>query len=246
MRRRAVARSCGLVTGLLGSLLLLSSIVGGRVFAAEGGIRGDPEAVSRANALLEQVGGRSRWAAARTFYAKEHAYLRSGEVATVEVWRDFEMITRRFILRSPSRLIEEVTGVSSGWEQRDGKIRVWSDTELADETQGLVQEPYFVYHRLARGDQALRVALEDTNKLNVYDAAGKLLCWFVLDDQNNPMSWGNVYKGVVNQHWYGPLHRVGPVRLPKWGSASDGRWRFEYLTASLGKDELVLPPIPTE
>jgi hypothetical protein len=38
---------------LVGSLLLLTSIVGNQVFA-EGGIRGDPEAVSRANALLEQ------------------------------------------------------------------------------------------------------------------------------------------------------------------------------------------------
>jgi hypothetical protein len=246
MRRGTLTRSCALLSTLLGSLLLLTSIVGAHAVAGKGEIRGDPDAVSRANALLEQVGGRSRWAGARSFYAKEHAYLRSGEVATVEVWRDFEMITRRFTLHSPSRRIEEVTGVSSGWEQRDGKIRVWSEAELAEETQGLVQEPYFVYHRLAKGDQALRVALEGTNKLNVYDAAGKLLCWFVLDDQNNPMSWGNFYKGAINQHWYGPLHRVGPVRLPKWGSAADGRWRFEYVDASLGKSELILPPIPTD
>jgi hypothetical protein len=215
-------------------------------YGTEAGFRGEPEAVARASALLEQVGGRSRWAAARTFYAKENAYLRSGEMAIVEVWRDFETSTRLFRLRTPSRNIEEVAGVSAGWERRDGKTRLWPQAELADERQGLLQEPYFIYHRLAKGDPTLRVALEESNKLNVYDGADKLLCWFVLDDQNNPMSWGNRYKGAVNQHWYGPLHQVGPIRLPKWGAASDGRWRFEYVDASLNAKELALPPQPKD
>lgn len=237
---------CRFVRALLPLLLLLASANSGLAHGAEDGFRGEPEAVARASALLEQVGGRSRWAAARTFYAKENAYLRSGEVATVEVWRDFATATRLLRVRSPSRDIEEVTGVSAGWERRDGKTRLWSQAELADERQGLLQEPYLVYHRLAKGDRTLRVALEETNKLNVYDGAEKLLCWFVLDDKNNPMSWGNRYKGAVNQHWYGPLHPVGPIRLPKWGAASDGRWRFEYVDASFDTKALALPPQPQD
>ena len=201
------------------------------------------DATTRVQALLESVGGKEKWADARTLYVKEHAFLKSGETAVVEVWRDFEKLTRHLRVTSPSRKYVEVLGEESGWAEDDGRVKPLTGPEFEEQRQGLRQEPYSIYHRLAKGDPRLTVRPEGADRLNVYEN-DRLLCWFVLDRKNRPISWGNHFAGAVNQHWYGPLVPIGPVLLPKWGSASDGRWRFEYVDASLGKKPLELPARP--
>jgi hypothetical protein len=203
----------------------------------------DARAVARMDAMLENVGGRQKWAAARTLYVKEHAFLKSGEQAVVEIWRDFERLTRHLRVSSPSREYVEVISERAGWSRNNGSVTRMAAAELSEQRQGLRQEPYYVYHRLAKRDPVMTVRLEGTDRLNVYES-GKLTCWFVLDGKDRPISWGNHFKGAVNQHWYGPLVPIGPVFLPRWGAAADGRWRFEYLDAALSTDPLELPAEP--
>lgn len=207
-------------------------------------IRGEPNAVAAAERLLKVVGGRAAWANARTFYVEERVFLRSGEVADLKVWRDFETGHRRLERTSPSGRYAEWLAANGGYEVRDGTATDYSPEDLAMELQGLRQEPYAIYRRLAKRDPALRVQLRDPTSLYVYDRGEHLLCWFLLDGNGGLTSWGNFYNGNINQHFYGPIIDLGDANLPKWGASSNGNFRFEYVVARLNLEPVQPPAMP--
>ncbi|MGH8251501.1 MAG: hypothetical protein ACREVI_12530 [Steroidobacteraceae bacterium] len=116
---------------------------------------------------------------------------------------------------------------------------------LAADLQGLRQEPYSIYHRLARRDPALRVELRNESDLYVYDRDERLLAWFQVSPNGKLLGWGNFYDGTVNQHYYGPLVEFDGVRLPKFGATANGSYRFEYLSARFA-DQALADPEPTQ
>lgn len=209
--------------------------------AATAQTRGSVEAIAAAERLLDRAGGRGVWANARTFYVEERVYLRSGDVAQLRIWRDLETGNRRLERSSATASYVEWLSPDGGFEVRDGKGSDYSPEELAIELQGLRQEPYAVYRSLAKRDPALRVELRDKNSLFAYDGEERLLCWFLLDDKGQNMSWGNFWNGNINQHYYGPTIDMGDANLPKWGVSTTGNFRFEYVLAKLNGDRVHAP-----
>lgn len=208
---------------------------------AQAQIRGEPDAIARAERLLERAGGRDAWASARRFHVEERAFQADGQVATLRISRDLETGNRLLErVAGDSRLVEWLA-TDGGWEMRDGVRRAMPPEELAMELQGLRQEPYAIYRRLARRDPALRVALRNGNALYVYDRGERLLCWFILDGAGAVTSWANFYNGAINQHFYGPTVDMGNVNLPRWGVSATGTFRFEYVRGVLDRGE-VTPP----
>jgi hypothetical protein len=211
------------------------------VGSTQPGIRGEVDAVAAAERLLQHVGGREIWRR-RTMIVRERAFLRSGEVAELTITRDLERGARAIENVTATRRVVEWLSPESGWESRNGASTALSRSALAMELQGLRQEPYAIYHRLAMQDSALRVELRDQiYKLFVYDRNEQVICWFQLDEQRALFGWGNIYDGRINQHYYGPLVRMGDVNLPKWGVASNGSFRFEYVNASLNDEPISEP-----
>ena len=144
---------------------------------------------------------------------------------------------------TPSRTIVEWLSPAGGWDLRDGTLVPLGPAALAIELQGLKQEPYAIYHRLASNDPGLRVELRDQNAtLYVYDRDERVLCWFQLDATGGLSGWGNYYDGAINQHHYGPVADMGDVNLPKWGAAANGSFRFEYVSARVSDRALAEPP----
>lgn len=165
---------------------------------------------------------------------EERGYLRSGEEAQLRIARDLTRGAMAIERVSAGRRAVEWISPEGGWMTRDSSTRAMSESELAIELQGLKQEPYAIYHRLARRDPDLRVELREQNRtLHVYDKSERLLCWFLLDGRGGLMGWGNFFDGAINQHWYGPLVDLGDANLPKWGAATTGQFRFEYLSVQL-------------
>lgn len=206
------------------------------------GVRGEPAALAAAERLLQNAGGREAWRA-RQFTVEERGFLRSGEVAQLRVSRDFQRRARMIENVTPTRTIIEWLSPEGGWVMRDGAPAPIAPAELAIELQGLRQEPYAIYHRLAHHDPALRVELREQNAvLYVYDRDERVLCWFQLDPRGGLVGWGNFYNGAINQHYYGPTADMGDANLPRWGAASNGSFRFEYVSARLRDEPLVEPP----
>lgn len=202
-------------------------------------VRGDSTAIAIAERLLDAVGGRRAWAN-RTFVVEERGYLRSGDVAQLTISRDFVTGSRILQRVTPEATFVEWLSPRGGWTMQNGVVTAMPASELAIELQGLKQEPYAIYHRLAHNDSSLRVELRD-NALYVYESGERLLCWFNLDARRNLSGWGNFYDGSINQHWYGPLTDFGDANLPKFGAQSTGTFRFEYLSARLHDNALAEP-----
>lgn len=220
-------------TTFTGAVILAAFIGPASVAAQPGarGIRGDSTSVLAAEQLLASVGGRRAWTN-RTFIVEERGYLRTGDVAELTISRDFAARTRELRRTTPGVTFIEWLSPSGGWTSRNGIVSPMPATELAIELQGLKQEPYAIYHRLAHNDSTLRVELRD-NALYVYETGEQLLCWFNLDARSGLLGWGNFYDGSINQHWYGPLIDFGDANLPKFGLQSTGGFRFEYLAARM-------------
>ena len=225
-----------------GSLaLLLMLIVDASALASDKsqGLEGDEESIAAAETLLEAVGGRAAWGSDKQFlFTVQRAYLTdSGEIAMISIWRDLDNYTRLIRLESPSRQYSEYIGTESGWRELNGSRSEIPPDALAAERHGLTQSPYYVYRRLALRDEDLVIELADENaRLNVASADGSSSCWFLIDGLGSPISWGNVYRGSVNQHYYGPLFRAGDANFPSWGAATNGAWRFEYIFARFSAD----------
>ena len=205
------------------------------------GLRGDPAAVAMAEALLERVGGRDAWRR-RTLVVEERGFRRCGETDQLTISRDFETGTRIIESRTATDATTEWLSPGGGWVRKNGQVTNLASEALAIDLQGLKQEPYAIYHRIARRDPRLRVHYrQDSAGLFVYDADENVLCWFQLDGKGGLTGWGNFYNGSINQHYYGPMADMGDVNMPKWGSASNGGFRFEYVSARLVDTALVEP-----
>jgi hypothetical protein len=227
-------------------LLLVAAFLGGLApsHAQTGGIRGDSAAVAAAEKLLEAMGGRDAWSQ-RSLVVKEVGYLRNGDVTQITIWRDFEAKTLRLERTTPTLNYVEWNGPDGGWSARNGVVSEYSAVDHAVEQQGLKQEPYSIYHRIARRDPALRMELrEEGRMLAVFDRDERMLCWFNLDAQGRLFGWGNHYNGNLNQHFYGPLVDFGNVNLPRFGAASTGVFRFEYTAGNMSNEAVAAPVKP--
>jgi hypothetical protein len=203
--------------------------------------RGDAAAVRAAQRLLEEVGGKDVWSR-RTFEVEERAHLRSGDVAELRIVRDFERRARLIERRTPSQVFREWVAPEGGWVERDGVRTPMSAAELAAELYGVRQEPYMLYHVLATSPEQLRVELrEEGTSLFVFDRDERLLSWFRLTAKGSLRGWGSFFDGAINEHYYGPIVDMGDARLPRWGAAANGGFRFEYVTSRLRNYSLVEP-----
>jgi hypothetical protein len=198
--------------------------------AGAAGIRGEPAAVDAARQLLAQAGGAEAWRSPH-FEVRERVYLSSGAVAELRIARDLSAYSRVLESVRPGKRIVEWISSDAGWVERDGKVTPMSAAELAAERQGLRQEPYAIYHRIARDDPALRVELRDDGQVFFFDSDERLLCWFQRAPNGVLLAWGNFYDGAINQHYYGPARDFGRYRLPRFGISSSGSMRFEYTAA---------------
>jgi hypothetical protein len=195
-----------------------------------------------ADRLVASLGGRAVWAAARTLYVRESAYPPSiaGPV-TVEIWRDLQAPAYRSILRGSGIQRELHFSEQVGWRVRDGVRTTLSAQELAEEIADWRTEPYVLYHRLARRDSTLRLVMRSPNRLDVFDNSGSdIIGWFVADSAGALLLWGNYYQGQISEHVYGPLRPLGRFRMPAWGAATDGSWRFEYVEIRASPEPLII------
>lgn len=205
------------------------------------GIRGDAAALAAARRLVESAGGTERWRS-RSFELRERGYLNNGNILEMRIAYDFEQGARLIETTSLGKMTTEWLAPGAGWFERDAEMTHSSASDLAINLQAVQQEPYPIFHRIARNDPRLRVELRNSGAaLYVYDADERLLCWFGLWPNGQARSWANFYNGVINQQFYGPAGRVGQATLPLWGVQQDGSYRFEHLGARFGNEPLVAP-----
>jgi hypothetical protein len=204
-------------------------------------LRGDADAIAAAANLLGQVGGAEVWSKP-VFVTREIAYLANGEQGTVEIERDFVNGLRHLRLVTPTVTIVQWTGSNDSWRSRNGVVTIAPPHRLLVERQIARQEPYAIFHRIAIDDPTLRVEQRDERRqLVFFDNDERVLSWFNLDAKGGLIGWGSHGDGVLDQFFYGPLHDVGNVNLPKFGSSTTGGYRFEYISGTARAGTIVPP-----
>lgn len=199
------------------------------VAALAGGLKGDPEALSRVDAMLERLGGKALWASTRSLYTMErarHPGYGDGIVATF--WRDLESPAERAEIKHARLDIQYAWNEKGGWVLRDGEVRDYDAGEIDARVDNWAREIYTLYHQLATGDRALTVKSLEPNGFRVLDENLEKIGDFRLTAEGALYYWQQYGEDPV-AYIYGPNKAFGEVRFPDWGTAVDGSWGFYYV-----------------
>ncbi|MDC6167445.1 hypothetical protein [Paucibacter sp. XJ19-41] len=226
--------------GLIVAALMLPGSVGAFAPAS------DPAAVAMARRMLGHLGGADRWAQARWMYVREQAHARGAPAVVVwEYWRRLDQPAwwgRSSAADGRVLRLMKMTPTEA-WTWREGVLTEQSRESLQEQIGWWHQEIYTMYHRLAREDGGLRLSKTGDFRLSLIDdASGRGLGWFEVDGDGSVVKWSTRYGNDGVEYVYGrPADFANGLRLPRWGSYVDGRWRFEYVDASLHTGAMPTP-----
>jgi hypothetical protein len=206
----------------------------------------DALALQKADSMITKLGGHQNWANAKHLYVREKVFhIQYPDTIVIDFWRNYEEAAYHSIAKSSLLNREEFWNTKEGWRTRNNNFQKFSDDKLKMEIAASKQEPYSIYNRLAKKDTNLIVKLVDNNKLDFYEKkTGQKLCWIKLNIKNEPVLWGNIYDGGLNEHIYGPLKNFGLVNMPAWGGSINGDFRFEYVIVEPKESTMETPISP--
>lgn len=222
------------LSGAAAALLAASTPSG--FAAAQEDVRQDAEALRRIDAMFDQLGGRNRWAEARSLYLHYRQWP-AGDIARFQEefgWRDFREANERLEWRWTNEAGEEVErgrGFADGvmWRRgADGYAEI-EGRERDDYLAFWEFDFYTMFSRFARGDETLVLRYAGEDRIEVASLDGQALGWWEIDAHGNLMRWGAVFNDEEELSYvYGPYQDYAGIAFPAWGVSSDGHYRFEY------------------
>lgn len=197
------------------------------------------------DALFEQIGGRSVWAAATGFHMVEVLHDEGLPLPAVrEYWVDFRRprIMERTTTNSSVQL--QALDGSRGWTVRDGTLSDWPEDQVSGWSGFWPGIPTRVFHLLATGDPSVDVTLREGNRLDI-EVDGRFAVWIALDADGTPVAYGRD-EAHTYTHFLGRMETYGPVRL--WTAAYEpgDLWRVTMVDYDLFEGDLPVsfaPPV---
>ena len=189
-------------------------------------IAGDASAANRvADQMLEALGGRKAWAELRNT-VNGSVQNRAGEPTVVYAVITMDFQKPRFRIETTARdlhLIRVINGDESWRLRRSGHVEDVPNELFEDELRWYNAHLYRTIHRIAARDPALRLGLDDQERLQVF-ASGERILWFRLDAKGEPYAFGAYDDDVGSLSGPWTFEQDG-IRHPTWVSSSDGTWR---------------------
>jgi hypothetical protein len=210
-------------------------------------MKGDPDAVTAARRIVENMGGTERWSRAKWIYVEEQAFF-AGQVAParMEFWRRTDAPAEWGRRQSPAGNRLHAWTAESGWRIREGAISDLDRARLQSVHGWWPGEIYVMYARFARNDPGLRLTAlsEPRGGVRTFtvldDATGAHLGDFHVNAAGELVAWQHSF-GTDSVHYvYGPLKNLGELRVPDWGALQDGSFRFYYTKFALRESD---PPV---
>ena len=193
------------------------------------GMKGDEAAVKVARGIVEAIGGKDVWAPMRSLYVRElvRAPWFDGLLAE-EVWRDLEQPKERYEVVGDGLEMTRVWQSSGGWVNHSQRgFRTLTEKEIVESEAFWPGDVYIMYHRLAKEDPLLSVALDEEGLLQISED-GLSRGWFQVNVTGEPIRWGLDTGAEAVEYVFGPLKAFGKINFPAWGSATDASWRYWY------------------
>jgi hypothetical protein len=159
------------------------------------------------------------------------------------IWNDFRRF-RLHIEASNSELLRVFSyDGAQGWRDDGSQVTPLAPERVADERAWWSANVYRTLHRLALPDPQLSVRLLGDGRLAVFEDGKGLLAWFALNPRGEPLRFGTSESAPGTL--FGPLAtHVSGARYPRWGTDSDGSWRYEVHDAEFSARALTMPALP--
>ncbi len=213
-------------------ILILASIGDAR---AE--LQGDTDAISLADQLVTSIGGKELWSRIHSLHVIEQSRSIRGDGIIGEFWRDLRTPRERYTLKNRQGLEVEFWWNERGvWQFINGEPNENLPGDLHAEVMAYWDgEIYVMYHRLAKGDSALRLIKNDDNSFTVFDeVVDRRLGRFWVNDDGECYRWRH---DDGTEYVYGPHRKFGEISFPDWGTQVDGSWSFYYVEVRWSTDE---------
>ena len=233
-------------------ILLVLFLAGIQATSAEetAGLRGDPDAIADAKAMVETMGGLSIWQDLEAVHFvhewdianRPDRYLEN-EILDLTGPRSYVTMDSEIYSRTRAYSPEH-----KYWSITNGEFARGSDEALA---HAMERAPYSISRlarAVARDDSDLEVRFgtidgrENVPALEFVGPDGQAHGWIIVNSRKEPIVWATTQYVYV----FGPLARFGNLKVPNWATTSNGLVRYEMvsLTGSYERPELSLfaPP----
>ena len=178
-----------------------------------------------AERMLEALGGRAAWAAARnTVNDSRQDWDGEPPALRVVITMDFERLRMRIETRGEGLHLVRVVDGDRHWRlSREGTVEPVSPQTLEMDRRFHAGHVYRTLHRIAARDPRLALGLGADGRLEVRED-GARIAWYLLDRRGQPYRYGahDDDEGAI----FGPWEHVsGGIRHPLWVAREGGKWR---------------------
>lgn len=224
-------------------IAVFSALMAALASAQAQDLKGDADAVDAVRLMIDRLGGEEVWSNARSMHLVYEGWrTEPPEPVVEEAWRDLAEPYQHAVFEGRSFETKFSMTPDASWLSLTGRHRPFTDEEHGENLAFWDFDFYTIIRNLAAGDERITLRTGAGGRVLIEGPGGADWGWFEIDAAGQPVRWGAVYGGDEPlEYLYGPVKSFGNVNFPAWGTASDGSWRFDYLTIDVSRD-----PIPFE
>jgi len=197
-----------------------------------GGMRGDPEAIAEAEAMVETLGGKAIWSQLKSIHFV-HQWFFWNRVDSYVEDEVLDLTGPRSWVEMKSEIYHRLRAYSPEykyWNVENGVFSRASDAQF----QATQERAPYHWCRLARaiaiGDPAYEVRFgpgefTHSRQLEFYGPDGKRHGWILLNVKKEPVKWGT----TQYQYIFGPMKQFGNLRVPNWAVTGNGAVTYEMI-----------------
>jgi hypothetical protein len=213
------------------------------------GVRGDPEAIADAEAMVETMGGMEIWAQLKSVHFVHEWYPWHRVDAYIEN-EILDLTAPRSWVDMKSEIHYRVRAYSPEhkyWSVLDGEFSFADEGRLEN---ALERAPYSIY-RIARavaiGDPSYEIRfgegdIPEARRLEFYGLDGKMHGWIILNARKEPIVWAT----TQYRYTFGPMKQFGNLRVPDWAVYENGVTRYQMISLvgsnQVPDEKLFMPP----
>jgi len=197
-------------------------------------LRGDPEAIKHAQAMVETMGGAAIWRELESVHFVHEWDLanRTDRYMENEI---LDLTGPRSYVTMESETYNRIRAYSPEhhyWNVVNGEFAFASDSAFES---AMERAPYSIYRlarAVARGDDRYELqfgelrGLPEIQAIEFHDQAGDVHAWIVLNARKEPILW------ATTQYIYtfGPMRCFGDLCVPNWATTNNGLVRYEMVS----------------